>query len=183
MRLTAHILSACILGAFGLVLGCGSPQQKATQASEAAETETLASAAAPEAASASCYLSARSVLSRSPNSPAPGPQDLRGWIVLDRTREADSGQARLVDSDARALGASWRRIAQDSLLVTGFDDFLRVEMHLAAGDSTLKGQATAHSDAAQERDSTGRIQDYRRQWSVAARRASCDQVPSTASAR
>jgi hypothetical protein len=90
---------------------------------------------------------------------------------------ADSGTARLVDSDGRALDATWHRIDSDSILVVGFNDFVRVEMRLAVTQDALVGSAAARSDAATERDSAGHSVPFRRQWTMEARRTSCDSVP------
>jgi hypothetical protein len=65
-------------------------------------------------------------------------------------------------------------LSADSISVTGFDDFLRVEMRLHATDSVLTGSANAHSDAALEPDSTGAMKELRRQWTHTGRAAPCD---------
>jgi hypothetical protein len=131
----------------------------------------------PVAEAARCFLAPESVLARKPGTVAPGPAELTGWIRLDPGPSPDSGGARLLDSDGRSLGATWRRVLPDSVVVIAFDDFLRVEMRLAVRDSSATGSATAHSDAALERDSAGRSSEFRRTWTVAATRASCDRLP------
>ena len=127
--------------------------------------------------SGQCFRTGTSVLARKPGTVSPGPAGLTGWLRMDRPARADSGAARLVDSDGRALAAAWRRIGNDSILVVGFDDFVRVEMRLAATADSLAGSALARSDAAMERDSAGRQVPFRRRWMVVAHRASCDSVP------
>jgi hypothetical protein len=134
------------------------------------------SAHAP-ARSIECYHAGESVLARQPGTVAEGPPGLTGWIRFDPGSSADSGAARLIDSDGRSLGATWRRSSPDSVTITGFDDFLRVEMRLARSDSVVSGAARAHSDAALERDSTGKQVEFRREWTVTARRTSCDGIP------
>ena len=124
-----------------------------------------------------CYLDGQSVLARRPNSLAPGPADLRGWVELEGLGVADSGPARIIDSDGAALGAGWRRGDRDSILVEAFDDFMRVELRLLLSERGATGSALATSDAAFERDSAGNAQDFRRSWRVAARRAPCDSLP------
>lgn len=144
-------------------------------------TEVGSATAGPVAAATRCFVTPESVLARKPNTVAPGPADLTGWIRLDPSPTPDSGGARLIDSDGRSLGATWRRLPPDSLLVVAFDDFLRVEMRLAVRDSSATGTATAHSDAALERDSAGRLGEFRRGWPVAARQAPCHAGPREAS--
>ena len=100
-----------------------------------------------------------------------------GWLRLSGSPAADSGEARLVDADGGALGATWRREIADSVHVVAFDDFLRVELRLAMSDSAANGQAVATSDAALERDSAGEMREMRRSWVLTARRAPCDRMP------
>jgi hypothetical protein len=50
-------------------------------------------------------------------------------------------------------------------------------MRLAVDGGGAAGPATAHSDAALERDAAGVLRDLRRAWRVAARRAPCDGMP------
>src|SRR5688572_22190096 len=76
-----------------------------------------------------CYVSDRSVLARAPDTEAPGPSGLRGWIQLEEARSTDSADAKLVDSDGFALDASWRSVG-DSIFVAGFNDFVAIEMRL-----------------------------------------------------
>ena len=123
----------------------------------------------------SCFRTATSILARKPGTVAPGPAGLTGTLLLEGLT-ADSGAARLVDSDGRALGARWRRFGRDSILVVGFDDFMRVEMRLGTTDRTLRGAAVATSDAATERDSTGRMVSFRRAWTITTRPASCGEL-------
>ena len=141
----------------------------------AADTGAAASSMVAEAR---CYRSDVSVLlgpSRSGTSEGRAP----GWIRLEGLG-ADSGMARLTDTGGAGLQAQWRRVEGDSVHLAGFDDFLRVEMRLAPTDSRVSGRAVATSDAAAERDSAGRSQDLRREWSVAATQAPCDSMPAAA---
>jgi hypothetical protein len=124
-----------------------------------------------------CFVTPGSVLARKPGTVAPGPADLVGWLQLDRPPGARNGNARLIDSDGRNLGATWERLDFDSIAVVGFDDFLRVRMRLSVTDSLASGSATAASDAATERDGAGRPVPFKRAWRVQARRATCDSVP------
>jgi len=122
-----------------------------------------------------CYITAGSALGRRPNDPsAPGPAG-PGWMRLDLP-SPDSGPAFLVDPDRASLNAVWRRRG-DSVVVSGFDDFLRVELRLVFGAGMASGRGVATSDATQERDSAGRLRDYRREWGVAAVTAPCDSMP------
>ena len=130
-------------------------------------------------AEAACFSTSESVLARKPGTPVDGPSGLTGWLSLEGFEPAlDSGDARLVDSDGRALGARWQRTAADSIRVVGFDDFLRIEMRLAATKDALKGLAIATSDAALARNSAGRLVPFRRQWTAVAHRSPCDGMPS-----
>ena len=127
-----------------------------------------------------CYAGEGSILGRAPGSPAPGPAGLRSWIVIHGAARAESGGAQLTDSDGRSLDATWRRLAHDSVLVVGFNDFVRIELRVVAQDSAVVGSARATSDAALSRDSGGRSTPFRREWRVAARRRPCDGVPERA---
>lgn len=133
----------------------------------------------PDAAAA-CFVSAQSVLARAPDTAAPGPPGLRGWIQLDRFMAADSATATLVDSDGFALGASWLR-RSDSVIVAGFNDFVRIDLRLRVRDSAARGSMRAHSDAALERDSAGKLREFLRTGTIQLRQAPCDSMPPTAS--
>jgi hypothetical protein len=100
-----------------------------------------------------------------------------GWLQLEGRGHADSGAALLVDADGKALHARWHRAARDSLRVVGFDDFLRVELRVAVRAEAVEGRGEAHSDAAAERDSAGRIVDLRRAWTLVALEVTCDSMP------
>ena len=126
-----------------------------------------------------CYVSSLSVLARAPGTPAPGPDNLRGWIHFERFSAGDSGAARLVDSDGFTLDASWER-RNDSVLVAGFNDFVRIEMRLRVTDSGARGSLRAHSDAALERDSTGKLREFQRDGTIRLRQAPCDSMPTSA---
>jgi hypothetical protein len=124
-----------------------------------------------------CFADTQSVLGRRPGTVAPRPPGVVGWIRLDADAGADSGRGALIDSDGRSLQAAWRRIASDSTRVEAFDDFVRVEMRLAIDDTSATGVAVASSDAAAQRDSTGRLTDFEVRWRVTARRAPCERLP------
>ena len=121
-----------------------------------------------------CYRSAQSVLL--------GPIDTRsrqngrgpGWIRIAGLPAADSGAVELVDAEGATLRGSWRRTSSDSVAIVAADDFLRVEVQLALSNSAVTGQAVAMSDADVERDATGRVRDFRREWIFNAARAPCD---------
>lgn len=164
----------CVVAiALTFALGCEPAAREPTRRSRSD------SAGAPEASprlDAGCFVSARSVLARAPGSPAPGPAVIRGWVLLDGLA-ADSGHGKLMDSDGPALSASWRRVGADSVLVVGFDDFLRVEMRLQVTSSSAAGHARAHSDAAFDRDPGGQLKEFRREWQVSAQLMPCDSMP------
>ena len=128
---------------------------------------------------ATCFVADRSVLARAPNTPAAGPANLRGWIRLDRFGNGDSAAARLIDSDGFAIDASWRRVA-DSILVTGSNDFVKIEMRLHVADSVARGSMHASSDAALERDSAGKLREFRRDHTIRLVQAACDSTPNPA---
>ena len=117
-----------------------------------------------------CFSTPQSILARQPGSVAPGPPGLTGEI---RLAPAKGGESRLVDSDGRSLGATWRTIADDSIVVLGRDDFLRVELRVARTPRGLSGVAVAHSDAAVERESAGRVGPFRRRWALEATLVPC----------
>jgi hypothetical protein len=128
-----------------------------------------------------CYRSTHSVLLGAPTSYGQrreGP----GWIRLSGAVDADSGAAVLVDADGSGLDGVWRHQAGDSVDVTAFDDFLRVELRLRVDQARSSGRGRAHSDAALERDSSGRLTELRRAWAVLANAASCDSMPPRAAA-
>lgn len=117
-----------------------------------------------------CFSTPQSILARQPGSVAPGPRGLTGTIRLSR---AAGGASWLVDSDGRSLGAGWRTVAGDSIVIVGQDDFLRIELRVARTPRGLSGTAIAQSDAALERDSTGQFVPFRRQWRLDATRIEC----------
>lgn len=133
--------------------------------------------------SSTCYVAAESMLGRDAATP-PGftstqpaiPDSLRGWLRLDRTAESDSGAAWLTDSDQSAMPGAWRR-AGDSLLILAFNDFLRIELHVAVTPTQLRGRGLATSDAAQDRASDGRLLNYRRNWVLQAEASDCAAMP------
>jgi hypothetical protein len=93
---------------------------------------------------------------------------------------SDSAGARLVDTDGYALDAGWKRIARDSIVVSGFNDFVRIDMRLRHGRGVATGTLRASSDAALERDPAGKLREFRRNLKVRLREASCDSMPSPA---
>jgi hypothetical protein len=125
-----------------------------------------------------CFMAATSVLARTPGNAGVPDSGVTGWIRLDQFN-TDSASAKLVDSDGFALDAVWRRAA-DSLIVTGFNDFVRIEMRLGIDDSTARGTLRAHSDAALERDAKGKLREFRRQSAISLRQTSCDSIPKQA---
>jgi hypothetical protein len=125
---------------------------------------------------ARCYRSPHSVLSGPPTRSGQQGQ-APGWLRLEGRATAERGQAELVDADRKWLGALWRRASNDSVSVSALSDHLRVELRLIVSDSVAVGPAVARSDAAAERDETGRLVDFRRAWELRAVRASCDSMP------
>jgi hypothetical protein len=89
----------------------------------------------------------------------------------------------LVDADGASLRGGWRRTSGDTVAITAFDDFLRVELRLLQAAGMASGRGLATSDAALERDSSGRLRDYRRDWGVAAVISPCDSMPRPATER
>lgn len=170
MRRRSSALALC-LGIFPVALAC-------TPGADDGAGDTGAARSAADTSGtrlAACYRSETSVLlgpSRGGDSEGTPP----GWLRIENPT-ADSGTARLTDSGGAGLNAVWRRVGADSILVTGFDDFLRVEARLRLTDRLAAGTATAHSDATLERDSAGRLQDLRRSWAMSAPAAACDQMP------
>lgn len=130
--------------------------------------------------SATCMIADRSVLARAPNAAAPLPDNLRGWIRLESFGVRDSAAARLVDSDGFALDAAWRKAGADSIVVEGFNDFVRIELRLRRATSGARGILHASSDAALERDSSGKLREFRRDGAIRFRNAPCDTMPALA---
>ena len=161
---------AALVLALSVVAACAGGD---TREEDTSTADTGASAAL--AANARCFRSVASVLlgpSRGGTSEGTPP----GWIRLEGIG-ADSGMARLADANGAGLQGQWRRTPGDTVHFAGFDDFLRVEMKLVIAGSSVAGTAVATSDAAAERDSAGRPQDLRREWSVSASEASCNSMP------
>lgn len=120
---------------------------------------------------------------RSPNSVLFGPATRTGqqgrppgWVRLDGFPETDNGEAELRDSDGGAMTASWRRQPDDSVALLASNDFVRVEIRFLVSNRNLAGHGSAHSDAALEPDSTGRLSDLRRSWKFDASEAPCDSM-------
>jgi hypothetical protein len=160
---------ALLCAAAALVaLACDRPAERPEQAP---------AASGPQASNAShCFRSTSSVLlgpATSSGQQGQGP----GWIRIDGGLSADSGTAAIRDANTRTMLASWRRASGDSIDVVAFDDFLRVELRLAVTDKLASGLGASHSDAALERDSTGAMQDLRRNWVLSAPAIACDSMP------
>jgi hypothetical protein len=130
---------------------------------------------------ASCYRSPHSIL-LGPTTRTGQQGRAPGWVRLEGFPESDHGAAELHDSGGKALGAGWRRQIDDSVALSAGDDFLRVELRFMASKGSLVGQGKAHSDAALEPDSTGRLSDLRRSWKFAATEAPCDSMQMAAPA-
>ena len=133
-----------------------------------------------EEAVAACFAADRSVLARAPGSAGAPASTITGWIRLEQFT-GDSASAKLIDSDGFTLDAAWRRVG-DSLMVAGFNDFVRIEMRLRLADSAARGTLNAHSDAALERDSAGRLREFSRTATISFRQAPCDNMPQEAGA-
>ncbi len=145
--------------------------------SDSAASITPGSASSSASVAARCYRSPQSVLlgpitPKSRNN-GKGP----GWIRMEGFPAAGSGGGNLIDESRAGLGASWRRGFGDSVSITAFDDFLRVELRLIVSDTAAIGSALARSDADLEPDSTGKLQDFRREWDFRAVIAPCDSMP------
>lgn len=99
-----------------------------------------------------------------------------GWVRLEGFPETDGGEAELRDNDGKAMRAGWRRQAGDSVTLRAFNDFVRIEIRFLVSNGELSGHATAHSDAALEPDSSGRLSDLRRSWKFDASEVTCDSM-------
>jgi hypothetical protein len=100
-----------------------------------------------------------------------------GWIRLDSIGPGTSGPTQLIDANRAALNGRWDRHGRDSLRVAAANDFLRTALNVAMTEDSLRGQASARSDADLERDAAGDLRDVRRAWELTAVRASCDSMP------
>ena len=148
------------------------------------DSATHAASDTTRAASAECWVSAHSVLGRDAAPPQgmtstqPQPPDtLRGWLRLEGARDAESGEALLLDSDGASLRGTWRPLGADSLVVAAFDDFVRVELRVARESSALGTRGRATSDASFDRAADGHLAEYRREWTERLAPASCDSLP------
>jgi len=83
----------------------------------------------------------------------------------------------LLDANRAALNGRWDRHGRDSLRVAAANHFLTTRLDVAMTEDSLRGQATAHSDADLERDAAGNLRDVRRAWELIAVRAPCDSMP------
>ena len=165
-----------IAGVF--LIACAPRDQPEPGDSTTPAAATPGQVATPDSA-ASCFVANRSVLARAANTPAPGPENLRGWILLDQFGTADSAGARLTDSDGYSLEAFWRTVG-DSIVVQGFNDFVRIEMRLRLADSAVRGSIVASSDAALERDAAGKLVEFRRSGTIRFVKADCQSMPKPA---
>lgn len=166
------VLVACILSA-----ACTNDQRDAATDTTSPGLPTIGIQSGDLAAT--CYVANRSVLARAPGTPAEGPASLRGWIRLDAFSAGDSAAAKLIDSDGFAVDAWWRRAA-DSIVVIGANDFVTIEMRLRVTDSVAHGSMRVRSDAALERDSAGKLREFRRNSTITLVRAACDSTPTPA---
>ncbi len=149
-----------------------------SESEEHGDEPAAATASGPASDSATaCFVAEQSVLARSVNTNARGPADLRGWIRLTQFDVTDSAGETLVDSDGFALDADWQRTGIDSFVVAGANDFVRVEMRLRQRASGVRGTLRAFSDAALERDSFGKLREFRRTSRIGFSRAPCDEMP------
>lgn len=126
--------------------------------------------------SAACFVAEQSILARAPNTPAPGPENLRGWIQLFQFGLRDSSAARLVDSDGASVDAFWRGFA-DSIVVEGANDSVTIQLRLRIWNSTARGSLQARSDAAVERDANGKLSGFDRSGTIDLVYTSCDRIP------
>jgi hypothetical protein len=155
------------------VTACGNPSKSA---GTIASSDSVTIDVMGIRVAAACYRSPHSVLI-GPPTPTGQQGKSPGWLALEKPQSADSGWAVMVDPDSKAFSALWRRDSTDSLVLRTGDDFLQIDMRLAVTDSRATGSALARSDAALEPDSTGRLGELRRQWTLHAVRASCDSMP------
>ena len=134
------------------------------------------SGAGDSTATARCWVVPSSTLGRLPRD-AGGERVTRGWIRLDGSARADSGTALLVDADGASMPGQWRRIPGDSVHIVAFNDFLRLEYRARAVDTTFLGALRATSDAAVERDSTGKLIGMDRRSEITGAATPCDSIP------
>ena len=171
--------SSLALALVASVIACDSgPSAEGDTAIASAALTTPDTSAAGASA---CYRSTSSVL-LGPSQGGESEGHAPGWLRID-VLAADSGMARLTDANGAGLGATWRRVGGDSIVLAGFDDFLRLDARLRLSPGSVNGTANAHSDAALERDSAGRLQELRRSWTFYAMRAPCEQMPAQGSDR
>jgi hypothetical protein len=71
------------------------------------------------------------------------------------------------------MRAGWVRQPSDSVTILASNDFARIEIRFLVSKGNLAGNGTAHSDAALEPDSTGRLSDLRRSWKFSATEVPC----------
>lgn len=175
MRITFALRPIVSVGLLvSMMISCGNPRSS-SRSPVASDSITIDAMSIRVAAA--CYRSPHSVLF-GPPTPSGQQGKAPGWLGVQLPVHADSGWAELVDPDSKGFSAFWRRDATDSVVLRAGDDFLHIEMRLAVTDSSITGSALARSDAALERDASGRLSDLRREWSLRADRMSCDSMPS-----
>ena len=123
-----------------------------------------------------CYRSPQSVL-LGPDIGQRNVGHAPGWIRLDSLGHGPRGPAQLLDANRAVLNGRWEERGDDSLRVEAASDFLRTALEVLMTETTLRGQATAHSDADLEPDTAGNLGDVRRAWELHAVRAPCDSMP------
>ena len=124
---------------------------------------------------ARCYRSPHSVLF-GPTTRTGQQGQPPGWVRLEGFPESDHGGAELRDGDGKAMTAIWRRQPGDSAVLLASNDFVRIEIRFLVSNDKLSGQGIAHSDAALEPDSTGRLSDLRRSWKFSAAEVPCETI-------
>jgi hypothetical protein len=156
------------------------PGSESEEPGEAREPAAATASGPASDSTTACFVAEQSVLARAANANTPGPADLRGWIRLKQFGVTDSAGATLMDSDGFALDAAWQRTGADSFVVAGFNDFVRVEIRLRETESGARGMLRASSDAALERDSSGKLREFRRTSRIHLSRAPCEGAPAAA---
>jgi hypothetical protein len=160
-----------------LMVSACRPGSDARQDGDSTQVASPSAAAHPDSVPA-CFMANASVLARTQGNAGVPDTGVTGWIRLDHFRK-DSASAKLIDSDGFALDAVWLR-KPDSLIVSGFNDFVRIEMRLGVDDSVARGTLRAHSDAALERDAKGKLREFRRESTISFRQSPCDSMPKQA---
>jgi len=167
-----HLPLVPVIIAICAAVTCAEPK------SEGGQSALQASRAAPggQQALARCYQSIHSVL-LGPTTKSRQNGQGPGWLRIEGLPAADSGSGELVDANRAGLRAFWHRGPVDSVSIAAADDFLRVELRLAVSDSVAIGSALARSDADVEKDASGELRTFRREWILRAARAPCHSMP------